>query len=119
MHAVGIGISLKFGLDIRELRRDLHVVDDGTHIQTGATNHDWDLSSAADVGSDPVNVDHELRHGVRIPWIENVDEMMRHGCLLIARRLGGADIHTSVDLHGVGRNQFDAIIDGSDCHGER
>ena len=45
--------------------------------------------------------------------------MMRHGCLLIERRLRGADVHTSVDLHGVSRNQFDAIIDGSDCHGER
>ena len=37
---------------------------------------------------------------------DHVREMMRHGGALGGRRLGGADVHAAIDLHGIGGDDF-------------
>ena len=59
-----------------------------------------------DLGDGPVGELHEPRRTEHFPRIGDVDEVMRDGGALLGRRLGGADVHAAIDLHGIHADDF-------------
>ena len=84
----------------------LQSVDHGLHIETGAPHQHGPSASALDLGH---RVEHdllELGQGELFVGVDQVYAVVGNLSLLGGAGFGGADIHASVHLHGVDRDQL-------------
>ena len=103
----GVSVATMSCCSYREvLPGDLERVDDRAHVQPGATDEQRPLPARLDVG------DRRARERLRpddrplLRRIGDVDQMMFHGISLGDRRFGGADVHPSIHLHRVERDDL-------------
>ena len=85
------------------------MLQEGGHIQSRAPHHHRQLSTAVDVPDDPAGSVHIIRHAEGLLRGEKADQMMGYCCKLLRSRLGGGNVHTPIDLHGVGGHDLSAV----------
>ena len=80
--------------------------DQRIHIQARAARHDRDHAAAQDILRCSVRQLDIPRDGKRLARVTDIQQMMRHAAALRLGRLGCADVHPAVDLHGIGRDDL-------------
>ena len=91
---------------------EVHVLQGGAHVQARAAADDRRAPLAHQAVDAGVRLALVAGDRVRLARIGNVDAQKRYASL-VGRRLGRADVHTTVDLHGVGRDHL-----GAQAHGQ-
>jgi hypothetical protein len=81
--------------------REGHLVERRAHIEARASDHDGEAAAGEDVVDRRASVALVERRRVRLAGLDEVDAVVRHATFG-GRRLRRADVHASVDLHGVG-----------------
>jgi hypothetical protein len=95
------GARFQLGAQFGPLARDLHRIGDGPQIQAGAGDDERPGAARCHVVQRGVRIRRELREGVLLAGLGQVETMVTHPCPVDRRRLGRADVHASIDLHRV------------------
>jgi len=83
-------------------RRPLeHAVHQAHQVERRARQGQHAMPAAEDVGDCPVGLVCKAGDAERFRRLGHVDHVMLHARQLGLRRLGGADVHPAIDLHGV------------------
>ena len=76
-------------------------------VQHRAANDERQLAACADGVDQCVGIGGELRGGIRVERIDDVDQVMGRDGLLFAAGLGGADVHAAIHQRGIHADDFD------------
>ncbi len=106
MEGARVDLLLQVGPDLRVLARDVEVVDDGAEVEPRAPDQHRPPAPRRDVGEDGAGVGLEAGHGVVLPRIGHVEQVVDDLGPLGGGGLGRAHVHAPVDLHGVDRHQL-------------
>ena len=75
-------------------------------VQPGAPCHNGQLASGENVVHDGDGLGHIAAHGEVLPGVCHVQHVVGHPLHFLRCGLGGADVHATVDLHGVSGHHF-------------
>lgn len=76
-------------------------VEQGHEVERSSGDGEDRASAGGDVGDGGVGSGHEAGDAEGFGWLGDVDEVVRDALPLGGRWLGGADVHSPIDLHGV------------------
>ena len=93
-------------------RGKVHLVDDGVEVEAGTPAQDGGAAAIEAFVNEDAGVALEHGHGVVLRDVGHIDHLERHEALLDGR-LGRADVHATVDLHRVDRDDVGAK---AQCH---
>ncbi len=99
-------LGLQPGPHLRVGAGEVEGVDGAAYVQAGAADEDGGAAlgeQAVDLGAGQPLVLGDVRGPGHVP---DVQEVVRDAVALGHRQLGGADVHSPVELHGVGVDDF-------------
>ena len=88
----------------------VELVDHRPQVEAGAADEQRPVTPSLDVGDRRPGPVGEGGDGEVLPRVDQVDEVVGHLGPLGGRRLGGADVHAAVHLHGVDRHDLDRRV---------
>ncbi|MNG93358.1 hypothetical protein D3C79_523240 [compost metagenome] len=103
------GFSLRFQLGAHRRIGGRHIgqaIDQRLVIEHGAADQQRDLAARGDLGHGLQRVGTELRGGIALRRVANVDQPVRVGSEDFFRRLGRTDIHATVHKCRIDADQF-------------
>ena len=98
---VDVGLLLEVGAGVGVLARQVEVVEHGRQVEPGAGD---EQRPAAAPGDRPLGLGvggAVVGDGERLVGVDEIEAVVGHGGPVGGRRLGRADVHAPVDLHGV------------------
>ena len=90
----------------------LEHVQGRAHVESRAAHQDGDPAADADFCESGPGGALEVRDRGLLGDVEDVEEVVGHPAPLLRGRLGGADVHPAVELHGVGVDDLPAQPQG-------
>ena len=92
----------------------VEAIGQALEVQHGAADQQRQLAACGDLAHQAQRIVAELRHGIRIERVDDVDQMMRYLGQFFLRRLGRANIHAPVNEGGIDGNDLgrDGLRDG-------
>ena len=92
-----------FGVGLRHVGQ---AVEQRAEIQASAARQDRQLAARDDAVDRGARVACELRSRIRLPWIAQIEQVVRHLRLLLRRRLRGADVEAPIDQRRIHADDF-------------
>ena len=87
-------------------RGEIVAPDQTVHIQSGAAGDDGGLAPGENVVHNGGGHFGVAADGKILPGVADIDHMVTDALHFRGVRLGGADVHAPVDIHGVAGNHF-------------
>ena len=103
---MGPAFFFKAGTHRRVGTGQFKFIEGSTHIKPRSPHQDGVFSTAGNVGNNFTSACLKLGNGRLFGEVHNIDQMMRNALGFGGSNFCGTDVHTPIELHGIGVNAF-------------